>query len=54
MISQKDSIYARPVGEVGAFKFDKKLAQNRLQQVGFSSAEVEVQFFNFTSIIALK
>ncbi|MFA6162450.1 MAG: hypothetical protein WC685_03360 [Methylobacter sp.] len=54
MNSQKDSIYASFVGDVGAFKFDEKLAQNRLQQVGFSSAEVGGQFFNFTSIIALK
>lgn len=28
--------------------------QNRLQQVGFSSAEVWFQYFNFASIIALK
>ena len=28
--------------------------QNRLRQVGFSSAEVWFQYFNFASIIALK
>jgi len=54
MISQKDSIYARPVGEVGAFKFDKKLAQNRLRHVGLSSTKVWFQYFNFASLVALK